>query len=294
VVTGLATCVAVAAGGLVALAPAEARAVPTCHGQRATIVGSGTVRGTSGPDVIVGSKGADSIEGRGGADVICGLGGPDTIKGGAGADWVEGGGGNDLVYGGKGNDRIAGQAGSDRLIGGAGDDKVSGGAGVDICAVGPGKDRLRSCNETVPDLPPSAVADRATLTEDAPATAIDVLANDLDADGGLKLIQSVTQPAHGTVAITATGVTYEPAHDYCNDGAPTDDFTYALAPGGSSATVQVGVTCVDDAPVAVDDAATVGEDVPDPVEIDVLGNDNDPDAGPRSVSSVTHRRTGPW
>ena len=39
--------------------------------------------------------------------------------------------------------------------------------------------------------------------------------------------------------------------------APTDDFTYTLTPGGSTATVRVTVTCVDDAPVAVDDTATV-------------------------------------
>ena len=43
-------------------------------------------------------------------------------------------------------------------------------------------------------------------------TAVDVLANDTDVDAGPKSIQSVTQPANGTVVITGggTGLTYAP------------------------------------------------------------------------------------
>ena len=57
------------------------------------------------------------------------------------------------------------------------------------------------------------------MTEDDPATAVGVLANDTDVDGGPKTIASVTQPANGTVVITGggTGLTYEPDADYCND-----------------------------------------------------------------------------
>ena len=51
------------------------------------------------------------------------------------------------------------------------------------------------------DIPPTAVNDTKTVTEDAGATAIDVLANDTDVDGGPKTIASVTQPANGTVAV---------------------------------------------------------------------------------------------
>ena len=56
---------------------------------------------------------------------------------------------------------------------------------------------------TCVDDPPVASTTRPTVTEDAAATAIDVLANDTDIDGGPKSIASVTQPANGTVAITA-------------------------------------------------------------------------------------------
>ena len=90
-----------------------------------------------------------------------------------------------------------------------------------------------------------------------------MLANDTDVDGGPMTIDSVTQPANGTVVITGggTGLTYEPDPNYCNDppGTTPDTFTYTLN-GGSTATVSVTVTCVDDAPVAVDDSATVAED----------------------------------
>ena len=51
--------------------------------------------------------------------------------------------------------------------------------------------------------PPTAVNDTKTVAEDSGATTIDVLANDTDPDGGEMTIDSVTQPAHGTVAIAA-------------------------------------------------------------------------------------------
>ena len=71
---------------------------------------------------------------------------------------------------------------------------------------------------TCVDDPPVAVNDTATVAEDAAASAIDVLANDTDPDGGPKSIASVTQPANGTVAITGggTGLTYRPNPNYCN------------------------------------------------------------------------------
>jgi VCBS repeat-containing protein len=117
---------------------------------------------------------------------------------------------------------------------------------------------------TCVDDPPTAVDDTATVLEDAAATNIDVLANDTDIDGGPAFtIASVTQPANGTVVITGggTGLTYQPNANYCNGGSPTDNFTYTLTPGGSTATVAVTVTCVNDAPSFTKGAdQTVDED----------------------------------
>jgi hypothetical protein len=108
---------------------------------------------------------------------------------------------------------------------------------------------------------PTAVDDSATVNEDSGANAIDVLANDTDPDGGTKSIQSVTQPANGTVAITGggTGLTYAPNANYCNGGSPTDNFSYTLD-GGSTATVSVSVTCVDDPPVIAFTSGSTGLD----------------------------------
>jgi Ca2+-binding RTX toxin-like protein len=92
--------------------------------------------------------------------------------------------------------------------------------------------------------PAVARDDAAVLAQGAGATAIDVLANDSDPDGDPLSIASVTQPAHGAVAIGGGGVTYQSAAGYCNDlaGMP-DTFTYTLT-GGATATVAVTVQCV--------------------------------------------------
>jgi large repetitive protein len=148
---------------------------------------------------------------------------------------------------------------------------------------------------TAVDDSPVAVADSATVSEDSGATAVDVMANDTDVDAGPRSVAAVTQPANGTVVITGggTGLSYSPNANYCNTppGPTPDTFTYTLTPGGSVATVSVAVTCVDDNPVAVNDAATVSEDS-GASAVAVLANDTDIDGGPRSVTSVTQPANG--
>ena len=76
--------------------------------------------------------------------------------------------------------------------------------------------------------------------EDAAATAIDVLANDTDPDGGPKSIDAVTQPANGDGRDhrRRDGSDLRAGPDYCNTqaGGSPDTFTYTLN-GGSTATV---------------------------------------------------------
>ncbi len=128
---------------------------------------------------------------------------------------------------------------------------------------------------------PVAVNDSATLSEDASATPIDVLANDTDADGGVKAIVSKTNGDHGTVAITGSGsgLSYAPAANYCGP----DSFSYTLN-GGSEASVSITVSCLDDSPVALNDSATLQEDA-SATSIDVLANDPDADQGPKTIAS---------
>ena len=138
------------------------------------------------------------------------------------------------------------------------------------------------------DDPPVAVEDSVTVVEDSGPTAIDVLANDTDIDGGVEEIASKTDGHRGTVAIAAggSGLTYQPDPDYCG----TDSFIYTLN-GGSTATVSVMVTCVDDPPGAADDMASVIEDAP-ATAIDVLANDNDIDGGAKEITSKTDASHG--
>ena len=82
-----------------------------------------------------------------------------------------------------------------------------------------------------------------------------MLANDTDIDGGPISIDTVTQPANGTVVITGSGtgahLPTQPEllqHPAGSAGSPLDTFTYTLTPGTSTATVSVTVTCVNDAP----------------------------------------------
>jgi hypothetical protein len=135
--------------------------------------------------------------------------------------------------------------------------------------------------------PPTASGDSVTVAEDAGATAVDALANDVDPDGAGPVIRSVTQPANGTATITGggTGLTYEPDANYCNDGGSPDQFVYTLN-GGSQGIVSATVTCVDDAPAAAPDSATLPQDA-GPTPIDVLANDTDIDGGAKAVASST-------
>ena len=145
------------------------------------------------------------------------------------------------------------------------------------------------------DIPPTAVNDTKTVAQGSGATAIDVLANDTDTDGGPKTIASATQPAHGTVAVAPDNLslTYTPNAGYCNSNPPasTDDFTYTLN-GGSTATVAVTVSCAaDDPPTAVNDTKTVAQGS-GATAIDVLANDTDTDGGPKTIASATQPAHG--
>ena len=132
------------------------------------------------------------------------------------------------------------------------------------------------------------------MAEDSGANPINVLANDTDPDtGDTRTITAITQGANGTVAITGggTGLTYTPTADYVGP----DTFTYTITDAAGSAdtaTVTVTVTNVNDAPVAVDDTATVAEDSTDNA-ITVLGNDTDPDTGDtRTITAITQPTNG--
>jgi len=128
---------------------------------------------------------------------------------------------------------------------------------------------------------PDAVDDNVTTPEDTPLV-ISVLANDTDVDGALDLstLQIASSPTNGTVTVdnTTGTITYSPAANF--NGA--DSFTYSITDDGaplpvltSTATVNITVAAVNDAPITSPDFVTTNED--EPILINVLDNDIDID-----------------
>src|SRR5690606_36388769 len=102
----------------------------------------------------------------------------------------------------------------------------------------------------IEDTLPLAVDDEAE-TPTGQAVAIAVTAND---SGDFDSVAIASSPVHGSVAVDALEIEYQPVEGFIGD----DSFTYTLAgPGGTSspATVVVHVLAPA-APVAVDDQAT--------------------------------------
>jgi large repetitive protein len=131
---------------------------------------------------------------------------------------------------------------------------------------------------------PLTIADVATTNEDTVIT-IPVLMNDIDVDGDVLMVTSVTTPAHGTVIVNVDGtVTYTPNANFY--GLDTFNYTVNDGNGGTStATVMVTVTSVNDAPLAVADLQSTLED--NPVIITVLTNDTDVETDVLNVTGVT-------
>ncbi|WP_165672167.1 retention module-containing protein [Metapseudomonas otitidis] len=92
---------------------------------------------------------------------------------------------------------------------------------------------------------PTAVNDTATTQEDTTVT-LDVLANDRDVDGDSLALTGATAQ-HGNVSIVDGKLVYTPTGNY--SGADTITYTITDGKGGNStATVQVGIQAVADAP----------------------------------------------
>lgn len=139
------------------------------------------------------------------------------------------------------------------------------------------------------DAAPIAVDDVETTLVDTPVM-VDVLGNDVELGGETLIIASLTQPANGTVSVNSDGTAeYTPAAGFTG----VDTFEYTTCdPAGQCATASVTVyvdAAANEAPVAQDDSA---ETTGDPVNIAVLANDTDPEAGTLAVTEVTQPKYG--
>ncbi len=136
---------------------------------------------------------------------------------------------------------------------------------------------------------PVAADDTANTNEDVSVT-IDVLANDSDPDGHSLTVSVQTGPANGTALISGDNtVAYSPDANFNG----MDSFEYEVSDGNGgvdTATVNVMVSAINDAPVAENDTAVTNEDVS--VTINVLANDSDPDGHSLTVTVPTGPASG--
>ena len=137
--------------------------------------------------------------------------------------------------------------------------------------------------------PPVANPNQFVVETDSSNNVLDVLANDFDPDGDELTIVSVTLPGNGSAEISGNVIVYTPAAGF----AGMDSFIYTIDDGfggQDSATVTVEVIRPNLPPEANDvNASTLRTQ---PVDIDVLANDFDPDGDPLEILSFTQPANG--
>jgi len=145
-----------------------------------------------------------------------------------------------------------------------------------------------------PDNMSPAASDDEVTTDEGKLVVIDVLANDSDADDDDLVIteingdsieagQSVTLPGQGSITLGADGkLTFQPEPGYV--GPVTFEYTVTDGTTPVTASVNVSVKPVNDAPVVNDDITHTPAGVA--VTVDVLGNDVDPDGDTLRLVSI--------
>jgi VCBS repeat-containing protein len=225
-----------------------------------------------------GGAGGQSAGGLGGKPVgqngSLGQGGDGGVSG-----LLTGGGGGGGLYGGGGGGSVGGAMlynlpyQSPAGGGGGGSVLVPAGGNATVVESGPSI----TISYDLPYAAPVANDDSATTDEDTALVvgAPGVLSNDTHAAKTTLMAFVTGGPSHGSLTFNSDGsYTYTPDKDY-NGG---DSFTYQASDGKGgedTATVNIKVNPVNDAPVAAYDSATTDEDTP--VTISVLSNDSDVD-----------------
>lgn len=143
---------------------------------------------------------------------------------------------------------------------------------------------------------PVSANDAYSIGEDDVLTvtsAAGVLSNDTDTDSDTLTASVVSLPQHGTLTLNTDGsFTYTPASNYNG----TDSFTYHANDGtvnGNTATVNLTITPVNDAPVGASDTYSTTQGVPLNVPAaGVLTNDTDADGNTLTATTVTNPSHG--
>ncbi len=150
-------------------------------------------------------------------------------------------------------------------------------------------------NDGTDNSPEATVSITVNPVNDAPVANNQSLTTDEDTPLGITLsgsdieldpltFQIVNGPSHGTLSGTAPNLVYTPSSNYNG----SDSFTFVAHDGVANslpATISLVVNPVNDAPVAVDDAASTPQDTP--VLISLLENDSDVDGPALSIQSLS-------
>lgn len=130
---------------------------------------------------------------------------------------------------------------------------------------------------------PVANDDSFTSQEDE-AVTLDALSNDTDEDGDTLSITEVTASTGNVILLPNGELSYQAPANY--NGVVTIEYTISDGHGGTdTAQVTLTITAVNDAPVAVDDTASVTED--GSVTVTVLTNDSDVDGDVLTVTMAS-------
>ncbi len=264
-----------------------------------------TIYGGTGNDVLGGSTGNDTLEGEEGNDILHGAGGDDILRGGVGNDTY--------TYNlGDGSDSIIETEGTDSIVFGPGiseNDLELSASGTDLLISIDGQtitiqnhfaEDLSGRVESIvfddgssfdlsswePNIAPVAANDSYLGNEDTIISG-NVLDNDSDENNDMLTVtpEMITTANGGTVILSANGTfTYQGASNFHG----TDSFNYTVndSRGASAtATVNLNVVSVNDAPVAVEDYFSGNED--EIITGSLLDNDTDVDGDTLSAVAET-------
>jgi len=136
---------------------------------------------------------------------------------------------------------------------------------------------------------PMAVNDSIIWVEDTPLS-FDPTINDIDVDGDSISLYAHSQWIHGGVTASWNTLTYHPDADYC--GADTVTYTVidTVLALSNTGTISISLLCVNDAPIANDDVASMIEDTS--LWIPVLANDTDAEGDVLSINNINQPGTG--
>lgn len=279
--------------------------------------GDDVLAGGQGDDVIVGRDGNDRVSGGDGNDHLHGDAGPPAANaraftagagGTGGDDFLEGGAGDDHLYAGGGNDIVDGGLDADVLhLSGAredylvvlrrdapdqiqlidlregspdGHDHVTnverfdfGGSGLSLAEL---------ANTGPVDYAPELLGETISISAQAGARSIDVLANDIDPDEGdsLDLVEVLAGGTRGVASLGPDGqLRYEPGAAFADlaPGQVSYDLVRYVVKDDQGAVSTAAVTVIvfgpRTGPVAVDDEVAVREGEPTELAVLLLAND---------------------